>query len=62
LAETLTALNDLVSQGKIRHIGLSNETPWGVMTSFDLAEKHGMARAVSIQNVYNLLNRNYEKS
>lgn len=60
LVETLTALNDLVSQGKIRHIGLSNETPWGVMTSFDLAEKHGMARAVSIQNVYNLLNRNYE--
>ncbi len=60
LLETLTALGDLVKQGKIRHLGLSNETPWGVMKSFELAEKHGLPRAASIQNVYSLLNRNYE--
>jgi len=60
LLETLSALAELVKQGKIRHIGLSNETPWGVMTSFDLAAKHGLPRAVSIQNAYNLLNRVYE--
>ena len=60
LLETLSAMGELVKQGKIRHIGLSNETPWGVMKSFELAEKHGFPKPVSIQNVYNLLNRNYE--
>lgn len=60
LLETLSAMGELVKQGKIRHIGLSNETPWGVMKSFELAAKHGFPKPVSIQNVYNLLNRNYE--
>ena len=60
LLETLSAMGELVKQGKIRHIGLSNETPWGVMKSFELADKHGFPKPISIQNVYNLLNRNYE--
>lgn len=60
LHETLDTLNDLVQAGKIRHFGLSNETPWGSMKSLQLAETHGLARPVSIQNPYNLLNRSFE--
>ncbi len=60
LIETLEALNDLIKAGKIRHIGVSNETPWGVMTLLKLAEKHDLPRIVSIQNPYNLLNRSFE--
>ena len=59
LAETMEALADEVKAGRIRHIGLSNETPWGVMESLRLADA-GMPRVVSIQNAYNLLNRVYE--
>ena len=59
LAETLSALADEVKAGRIRHIGLSNETPWGVMEFLRLADA-GMPRVVSIQNAYNLLNRVYE--
>ncbi len=58
--ETLGALGDLVKQGKVRHIGLSNETPWGVMTCLHLARTGGLPRVHSIQNAYNLLNRSYE--
>lgn len=60
LIETLEALNELIKAGKIRHIGVSNETPWGVMTLLKLAEKHDLPRIVSIQNPYNLLNRSFE--
>ncbi|END2488426.1 TPA: NADP(H)-dependent aldo-keto reductase [Vibrio vulnificus] len=60
LIETLEALNELVKAGKIRYIGVSNETPWGVMTLLRLAEKHDLPRIVSIQNPYNLLNRSFE--
>ncbi|MCJ2375861.1 NADP(H)-dependent aldo-keto reductase [Vibrio sp. ZSDZ34] len=60
LIETLEALNDLIKAGKVRHIGVSNETPWGVMTLLKLAEKHDLPRIVSIQNPYNLLNRSFE--
>jgi len=49
-----------VKAGKIRHIGLSNETPWGAMTYLALAEARQLPRAVSIQNPYNLLNRTFE--
>jgi len=58
--ETMAALNDLVKAGKIRHVGLSNETPWGVMRFVQAAEQHGLARVVSIQNPYSLLNRSFE--
>jgi len=60
IEETLEALAELVSSGKIRHIGLSNETPWGVQRFLHLSEKNGWPRVVSIQNPYNLLNRSFE--
>ncbi|MFC3607193.1 NADP(H)-dependent aldo-keto reductase [Stutzerimonas tarimensis] len=60
LEDTLEALDEQVRAGKIRHIGLSNETPWGTMTFLQLAERRGWPRAVSIQNPYNLLNRSFE--
>ena len=60
IAETLGVLGDLVQSGKVRHIGVSNETPWGVMRYLALAEKDGLPRIVSIQNPYNLLNRTFE--
>jgi aryl-alcohol dehydrogenase-like predicted oxidoreductase len=60
LLETLQALDRLVKSGKVRHIGLSNETPWGTMRFLELAERHGLPRMVSIQNPYNLLNRSFE--
>lgn len=60
LQETLEALGEQVKAGKIRHIGLSNETPWGTMKCLQLADSLGLPRAVSIQNPYNLLNRSFE--
>lgn len=60
LQETLSVLSDLVQQGKIRSIGVSNETPWGVMQCIKLAEHYDLPRIVSIQNPYNLLNRGFE--
>ena len=60
IEETLSALNDLVKDGKIRHIGLSNETPWGVMEYTRLSYQSDMPRIMSVQNPYNLLNRTYE--
>lgn len=60
IEETLSVLADLQKSGKVRHFGLSNETPWGVMRYLHLAETKGLPRMVSIQNPYNLLNRSYE--
>ena len=60
LIETLEALAELIQAGKVRYIGVSNETPWGVMSLLKLAEKHNLPRIVSIQNPYNLLNRSFE--
>ncbi|MBE3669540.1 aldo/keto reductase [Vibrio navarrensis] len=60
LIETLEALTESVNAGKVRYIGVSNETPWGVMSLLRLAEKHDLPRIVSIQNPYNLLNRSFE--
>lgn len=60
IEETLEALGELVKDGKIKHIGVSNETPWGVMQYLRLAEEKGLPRIVSIQNQYSLLNRTYE--
>ena len=60
LLETLEVLGELVQSGKVRHVGLSNETPWGTMRFLELAERHGLPRMVSIQNPYSLLNRTFE--
>lgn len=60
LEETLAALAELVKEGRVRYVGLSNETPWGVMQFLHQAEKHGLPRVVSVQNAYSLLNRTWE--
>jgi aryl-alcohol dehydrogenase-like predicted oxidoreductase len=60
IEETLEAMTDLVRAGKVRHIGLSNETPWGVHRFLRAAEQRDLARIVSIQNPYSLLNRSFE--
>ena len=60
LEETLNALSDEIKKGRIRYIGLSNETPWGTLKFLHLAEKLGLEKFVSVQNPYSLLNRTYE--
>lgn len=55
--DQLDALTRLVKAGKVRHIGLSNETPWGLCEFVRVAEQHGLARVVSVQNPYALVNR-----
>ena len=56
----LEVLGELVKEGKIRYIGLSNETPWGLMKFLSLAEQFDLPRVMSVQNPYSLLNRSYE--
>lgn len=58
--EILDALNAHVKAGRIRYIGVSNETPWGVMRFLAESEKHWLPRIHSIQNAYNLINRTFE--
>jgi aryl-alcohol dehydrogenase-like predicted oxidoreductase len=60
IGETLLALDGLVRAGKIRMIGVSNETAWGCMQWLWQAERQGLSRIVSIQNAYSLLNRSFE--
>ena len=62
LHEQLEALGQLVKAGKVRHIGLSNETPYGVHEFVRLAEQHGLPRVATIQNPYCLINRTYENA
>lgn len=54
IEETLVALDKMISEGKIRHIGISNESAWGLMEYIKLSEMRGLPRIVSIQNAYNL--------
>ncbi|UZW57129.1 NADP(H)-dependent aldo-keto reductase [Sphingobium sp. JS3065] len=61
IEETLNALADLVRAGKIRHFGVSNETPWGVSEYLRLSREKAWPRIASIQNAYNLLNRTFEQ-
>ncbi len=60
LQETLQALEAEIQKGRIRYIGLSNETPWGTMKFLQIAEQLGLSKFVSVQNPYSLLNRTYE--
>lgn len=60
MVEVLETLDALIREGKIRHVGLSNETAWGTMQYLKLAEEHDLPRVVSIQNEYNLLRRYYD--
>ncbi len=60
IEDTLAALADVVGTGKVRHVGISNETPWGAMRYLAIAEQRQLPRVVSIQNPYSLLNRVFE--
>lgn len=60
IEEQLSVLSELVRSGKVRHIGVSNETAWGVSEFIKVAERLGLQRIVSIQNPYNLINRAFE--
>lgn len=62
MEETLDALHQEIQKGRIRFIGLSNETPWGTMKFLHLAEKMNLSKFVTVQNPYSLLNRSYEVS
>ena len=57
IREQLEALGGLVKAGKVRHIGLSNETPWGLCEFVRVAEAAGLPRVISVQNPYALVNR-----
>lgn len=60
IQETLDTLGEMVVAGKVRHVGISNETPWGVSEYLRLSNSAGSPRIVSIQNPYSLLNRVFE--
>ena len=53
-------LKEFIKQGKIRYVGLSNETPWGLSKFLEISKKENLPRMLSVQNPYNLLNRTYE--
>jgi len=59
--QVLETLRDLIKEGKIRHVGLSNETPWGTMRFLEESKVHeNLPRMITIQNPYSLLNRQFE--
>ncbi len=60
IEEVLENLSTLVKSGKIRYVGLSNETPWGMMKFLQIAKEKNLPRMVSIQNVYSLVNRVFD--
>lgn len=60
IEETLEVLNELVNEGKVRYIGVSNETPWGVSEYLRIAKEKGYPRIITIQNQYSLINRTFE--
>lgn len=60
LRTQLEALAELVKEGKVRHIGVSNEHPWGIMQFVRLADELGLPHIVATQNAYHLLNRTFE--
>jgi len=60
IQEVLMIFDGLIKEGKLKHIGISNENPYGLMKFLSESEKHGLPRIVSIQNPYSLLNRLFE--
>jgi aryl-alcohol dehydrogenase-like predicted oxidoreductase len=62
IEETLDALDQMVKAGKIRHVGVSNESAWGVCEYVKQAEMKGLPRIATIQNLYNLTARAFETS
>jgi len=62
IAEQLSIFAELIQAGKIRYLGLSNETPWGVCQFSNAAKQFGLPKIVSIQNAYNLINRVFDSA
>ncbi len=62
ISEQLEVFADVIKAGKIRYVGLSNETPWGVSEFARVAQQLGLPKVVSIQNAYNLLNRIFDSA
>ena len=62
IAEQLEAFASVIKAGKIRYLGLSNETPWGVSEFVRIAKQQGLPEVISIQNAYNLLNRVFDSA
>jgi len=62
IVEQLEVFADVIKAGKIRYIGLSNETPWGVAQFSNAAKQLGLPKVVSIQNAYNLINRGFDSA
>ena len=60
IENVLSELQKYIKAGKIRYVGLSNETPWGVNRFLQLSKELNLPRMMSIQNPYSLLNRSYE--
>ena len=60
IEDVLSDLQKYINEGKIKYVGLSNETPWGVSKFLQLSKELKLPRMMSIQNPYNLLNRSYE--
>ena len=60
LKKVLENLKELIKVGKIRYVGLSNETPWGTMKFLEIAKQINLPRMMSIQNAYNLVNRVFD--
>merc|ERR1711966_227822 len=58
--DILESLKSFIDQGKVRHVGLSNETPWGLSKFLEISKDKNLPRMLSVQNPYNLLNRTYE--
>ena len=60
IKDQLEVLDRFIKEGKIRCVGLSNETSWGLMKFLSISEKYNLPKIVSVQNPYSLLNRSYE--
>lgn len=60
IREALEALAELIEEGKVRYIGLSNEWPWGLMQFLNLSREYNLPRVITMQNAYSLMNRTYE--
>ena len=58
--DVLNSLNDIIKSGKVRYIGLSNETAWGLSRFLEISKRKNLPKMMSVQNPYNLLNRTYE--
>lgn len=62
IQSVLEVLGALIGEGKIRHIGVSNETPWGIMRFLEEHKKHTLPRIATTQNPYSLVNRSFEST